>query len=80
MDKQKLKQSIIALESPYDKAIRLKYKLTKAKSHSIPIKRAVTLHLNPYDLVTRYPRSFVIENDYIRFNNHVVDTSYMIRV
>jgi len=67
MNTAKRKLYIQALETPYEKAIRLKHKLAKSSTHSIKIERAETLHLNPLDIIARYPRTFKMDGPYITF-------------
>lgn len=75
MVSQKIKQAIIAMESPYDKAMRLKFKLTKSKTHAIKIEHARRLNLNPESIVSTYPRSFKLDNGYVKFNNDLLITT-----
>lgn len=56
------------METTYDKAIRMKYKIAKSKSKCLSIKRANTLNLNPHKLVELYPRTFKIVEDRVVFN------------
>lgn len=61
------------METSYDKAIRMKYKIAKSKDKCLSIKRATTLNLNPTKLVELYPRTFKIENNQVKFNIQVVN-------
>lgn len=78
MVSQKVKQAILAMETPYDKAMRLKLKLAKSKTHSLSIKRANSLKIDPNLMIKLYPRSFKIENGNIMFNTVVVSNPQLL--
>jgi hypothetical protein len=67
LKRQLKKQLIAASETPYDKAIKLKVKLAKSKTHKMKLSYASKIHLEPLTLVQLYPKTFKIHDNHIMF-------------